>query len=176
LPESLCRKSEIPTQTTRRNLNSTLLAELYYETPRSASSIAWPNLWQSHIFCQPLSKAVLYRSQILLSSPGLLISLIVAMKRKSKFQLAEQKEPCYMLRLPLEILAEILSYTRTPDILALARTSKHYCAILAINLSSQYIWKKARARFTPLPIPEPTSNFTECSFAAFLFDNGVCEV
>ncbi|KAI0090347.1 hypothetical protein BDY19DRAFT_939752 [Irpex rosettiformis] len=86
------------------------------------------------------------------------------------------KPPCYISHLPVEILAEILGYVRIQDILAMARASKYYCAALVTNPASMYIWKEARARFTPKPIPDPTPNFTEPSYAAFLFDEGICEV
>lgn len=85
-------------------------------------------------------------------------------------------EPCHIARLPVEILAEVLSYTRPHDILALARTNKYYCNTLAVNAASTFIWKRARANFTPSPIPDPTPNFTESSYAAFLFDRQPCEV
>lgn len=77
--------------------------------------------------------------------------------------------------LPLELLAEVLSYTAPRDILALARTSKYYCATLVANPASKFIWKKARVRYEPT-IPEPTPNFTEPAYAALLFDTGTCEV
>lgn len=83
--------------------------------------------------------------------------------------------PCAIGRLPLEILAEILSYTTPRDILALARTSKYFCNTLVGNGATLFIWKKARMTFHP-PIPEPTPNFTEVSYAAFLFDGSECEV
>ena len=83
---------------------------------------------------------------------------------------------CYISRLPVEILAEILRYIRPQDLLAMARTSKYFCTMLVSSRASTYIWKEARARFKPQPIPDPTPNFTESSYAAFLFDDGICEV
>lgn len=68
----------------------------------------------------------------------------------------------------------ILSDTTPRDILALARTSKYFCATL-VNPAHAGIWKEARLQF-PIKIPEPTPNFTEPAYAAFLFDHGVCEV
>ncbi|KAI0688409.1 hypothetical protein BC835DRAFT_311744 [Cytidiella melzeri] len=99
--------------------------------------------------------------------------------RKRKSRAKEGKatlKHCHIDDLPVEILAEILSYCRINDILSMARTSKRYCATLAVNPASTYIWKRARAAFTPMPIPDPTPNFTESSYAAFLFDKGPCEM
>ncbi|KAF8584838.1 hypothetical protein K439DRAFT_1660588 [Ramaria rubella] len=79
-------------------------------------------------------------------------------------------------KLPLEMLAEILSYTTSPDILALSRTSRLLCATLATNPSALFIWKDARRRFQPSPIPDPAPNWTESSYIAFLFDPAPCEV
>ena len=81
----------------------------------------------------------------------------------------------YLSHLPLEILAEVLLYTTPRDILAVARTSKFFCNTL-VDPSSEFIWKGARTRNSPIAIPDPTPNFTEASYAAFLFDYGECEV
>lgn len=81
---------------------------------------------------------------------------------------------CLLGSLPVELLDIILSSTTPRDILALARTSKFFCATL-VNPAHAAIWKQARLQFVP-PIPEPTRNFTESAYAAFLFDAGVCEV
>ncbi len=82
-----------------------------------------------------------------------------------------------MTLLPLELLAEVLSYVpSTRDILAVARTSKHFCAVLSNNKATDFIWRQARARCQPQPIPDPTPDFTEASYAAFLFDSKTCEV
>ena len=83
--------------------------------------------------------------------------------------------PSYLDDLPVEILAEILSYTTTRDILSLTRASKYFCHTLC-NKSHDFVWKKARARFSPAAIPDPTPNFTEPAYAAVLFDYGLCEV
>lgn len=83
---------------------------------------------------------------------------------------------CPFTLIPLEILAEVLSYTTSPqDILALARCNKHFCSILANNPGTDYVWKRARQRCLP-PIPDPTIHFTEASYAALIFDKGTCEV
>lgn len=85
--------------------------------------------------------------------------------------------PCYMNRIPLELLAEILLYMpSTKSILAMARCSKYFCATLVNNESSVFIWKRVRASSNPQPIPDPTPNFTEPAYAAFIFDGGQCEV
>ena len=84
---------------------------------------------------------------------------------------------CHLTRMPLELLAEILSYTQSPrEILALARTSKRFCNVLVNNKSTNFIWRQARAQAYPNPIPDFTPNFTEASYAALLFDSKPCEV
>ncbi|KAH9941639.1 uncharacterized protein BXZ73DRAFT_41589 [Epithele typhae] len=84
---------------------------------------------------------------------------------------------CFIASVPLEILAEMLSYTVSPrDVLAVARTCKYFCAALVNNPSTTFIWRQARARCLPKPIPDFPSNFTEASFAAFLFDHKTCDV
>ena len=84
--------------------------------------------------------------------------------------------PCHLARVPIEIISEILSHKCSPrDILSLARCSKYFCNTL-VQPSSASIWKKARARCLPTPIPDPLPNFTEASYASFLFDGGECEV
>lgn len=88
----------------------------------------------------------------------------------------DEQIQCYLTHLPMEIIAEVLSYTTPRDILALARSNKFFCATLVDNPSSAFIWKKSRSRCLPEPIPDPTPNFTEASYAAFLFDSGECEV
>lgn len=82
-----------------------------------------------------------------------------------------------IIRMPVEVLAMILFYVSSPrDVLALARTSKHFCAILVNNKANDFIWRAARAHCHPQPIPDFTPNFTEASFAAFIFDSKTCEV
>ncbi|PCH35278.1 hypothetical protein WOLCODRAFT_107231 [Wolfiporia cocos MD-104 SS10] len=88
-----------------------------------------------------------------------------------------QEKKCNLEHMPLEILAEILSYTTSSrDILALARCSKSFCQLFVNNPNTTFIWRDARARCVPIPIPDPTPNFTEASYAAFLFDGGTCEI
>ena len=86
------------------------------------------------------------------------------------------RPPCYLDRMPLEILAEILLYAPSPAVvLALARCSKFFCHTLVNNPSTTFIWRNARKRCAR-NLPEPTSNFTEASYAAFVFDYGKCEI
>ncbi|KAF5371587.1 hypothetical protein D9758_003510 [Tetrapyrgos nigripes] len=78
-------------------------------------------------------------------------------------------------KLPVELLAEILLYTKSPrDVLAVARCSKYHCDTL-MNAGNQYIWKYTRQHCKPAPLPDPPKRFTEAAYAAFLFDEGVCE-
>ncbi|KZT03856.1 uncharacterized protein LAESUDRAFT_728854 [Laetiporus sulphureus 93-53] len=87
----------------------------------------------------------------------------------------QQLRRCYFDKLPLEILAEVLSYVPSQSILAVARCSKTLCSAFVNNPSTAFIWRQARERCDP-PVPDPTPNFTEASYAAFLFDGGRCEV
>ncbi|THH28359.1 hypothetical protein EUX98_g5829 [Antrodiella citrinella] len=81
---------------------------------------------------------------------------------------------CFLNWIPLEILAEVLLNTASPrDAVALARCSKFFCATLVNNPSTSYIWKSLRQKRS---IPPPMPNWTESSYAAFLFDEGPCEV
>ncbi|PBK59811.1 hypothetical protein ARMSODRAFT_966632 [Armillaria solidipes] len=87
----------------------------------------------------------------------------------------DQPKPCYITRLPFELIAEVLLYTRSPkDVLALARCNKFFCATL-VSKSSDYIWRYTRNNCKPAPLPEPLQIFTEVSYAAFVFDEGKCE-
>jgi len=82
---------------------------------------------------------------------------------------------CLIIKLPLELFAEILLYTASPrDVLSVARCCKFFCATL-LNPSSSYIWKGVRTTY-PVPLPDPISTFTEASYAAFMFDAEPCEV
>jgi hypothetical protein len=88
----------------------------------------------------------------------------------------EPEPPLFVLdKLPLELLGEILSYTSSPrDVLAFARCSKVLCGILVNNPSTAYIWRDARARALPEPIPDPTPNLHEACYAALIYDPGEC--
>ncbi|KAL5518868.1 hypothetical protein ACEPAH_551 [Sanghuangporus vaninii] len=76
--------------------------------------------------------------------------------------------------LPWELIAEILSMTTPKEVLALARCSRHFCDSLVINPRSKCIWESARVYCRP-KIPDPTPNFTEPAYAAYIFDGGPCE-
>ena len=87
------------------------------------------------------------------------------------------ESPCYLSCIPMELLAEILLYLpSTRCILAVARCSKYFCDTLVTNKSSVFIWRNVRSTCKPYAIPEPTPNFTEPAYAAFIFDGGECEV
>ncbi|OCB85681.1 hypothetical protein A7U60_g7332 [Sanghuangporus baumii] len=77
--------------------------------------------------------------------------------------------------LPWELIAEILSMTTPKEVLALARCSRHFCDSLVINPRSKCIWESARMHCRP-KIPDPTPNFTEPAYAAYIFDGGPCEM
>ncbi|KAJ3895268.1 hypothetical protein GG344DRAFT_39069 [Lentinula edodes] len=102
-------------------------------------------------------------------------------KRKTSNSESDVKAPTlprtsYIAKLPLELLAEILLYTKSPkDILALSRCSKFFCRTL-LHEANQYIWRYARQNCLQGGLPEPCPRFTESSFAAFVFDAGPCEI
>ncbi|KAI0792358.1 hypothetical protein C8Q75DRAFT_889915 [Abortiporus biennis] len=99
-----------------------------------------------------------------------------ALKRQRISASISQEETsilCHLTRVPVEILAEILSYTASPkDVLALARTSKYFCKTLIYHL---FIWKHARERTKPKAIPDPPPGVPEPAYAALIFDDGPCE-
>ncbi|KAH8101110.1 hypothetical protein BXZ70DRAFT_1077240 [Cristinia sonorae] len=87
---------------------------------------------------------------------------------------SDPPNPHYLDRLPLEILAEILLHTASPrDVLSVARCSKFLCATLVNNPATTYIWKHLRGKFHR--VPDPTPNWTEASYAAFIFGPSTCE-
>ncbi|TFY70792.1 hypothetical protein EVG20_g2203 [Dentipellis fragilis] len=98
---------------------------------------------------------------------------------------ASTAEPCptvgtakrsYLDRLPLELLATILSHVRSPkDVLSLTRCNKHLCATL-LNKGNTWIWRRARQECNAGPIPDPPEGWSEARFAAFIFDGGKCEI
>ncbi len=117
----------------------------------------------------PSSKRHMHKKRKLASTPSKAHSL--------PSESEQNKPPCGFTRIPLEILAEVLLYTPfTQDILALARCSKYFCGTLVNNPGTVFIWKRVRAAALPSPIPDPTPNFTEAAYAAYLFDSGPCEV
>ncbi|KAI0356088.1 hypothetical protein OH77DRAFT_1402228 [Trametes cingulata] len=84
---------------------------------------------------------------------------------------------CLLQNLPLELLAEILSYTSsTRDVLALSRTNRHFRSVLVNSPATDFIWRHARARYVLGAIPDPLPGLAEATYAALLFDSGVCEV
>jgi len=78
--------------------------------------------------------------------------------------------------IPLEILAEVLSYVNSPkDVLSSARCSKHLCATL-LNPSNVMIWRRARRHCVVPNLPPPLPGWSESAHAAFVFDEGHCYV
>jgi len=78
--------------------------------------------------------------------------------------------------IPLEILAEVLSYVNSPkDVLSVARCSKHLCATL-LNPSNVMIWHRARRHCVVPDLPPPLPGWSEPAYAAFIFDEGHCYV
>ena len=78
--------------------------------------------------------------------------------------------------IPLEILAEVLSYVNSPkDVLSVARCSKHLCATL-LNPSNVTIWRRARRHCIVSDLPPPLPGWSESAYAAFVFDEGHCDV
>lgn len=84
---------------------------------------------------------------------------------------------CLFPTLPLELLAEILIQTNSPrDVLSVARTSKLLCSTLVCNPAADFIWRTIRKNCLPHPLPDPTPNFSEAAYAAFVYDGGPCDV
>lgn len=79
-------------------------------------------------------------------------------------------------KLPLEVLSEILSMANTEEVLAVSRCSRHFCRTLVNFPSTDFIWRQARRNYAHTPLPDPLPNFTEASYAAFIFDTGNCDV
>lgn len=97
-------------------------------------------------------------------------------KKGCHTETTESPKPCHFSRLPFELLAEVLILTRSPKhVLAVARCSKFLCATL-LRETSTFVWRNARKLCRPEPIPDPPSILSEASYAAFLFDAGICEV
>lgn len=87
---------------------------------------------------------------------------------------SEKTKPlCYFFYLPIELIAEVVSYLTSPaELLALTRTCKRLCNLL-VNPNTKFMWKAARERFDP-PVPEPLPWQTESSLAAILFGPTRC--
>lgn len=91
------------------------------------------------------------------------------------------------LTLPLELLADILIRTRSPQhVLATARSCKALFHTL-ISPDAAFIWREARKGCTyerntgdhmqTFALPNlPEQFFSEPAYAAFLFDSGPCDV
>lgn len=77
--------------------------------------------------------------------------------------------------LPLEMIFEILSFLPIADLLSLTRSCSFFARLLTNNPSTQFVWRDARKRYRPRPIPDPAPNWTEVSYAAFLFGPARCE-
>lgn len=87
------------------------------------------------------------------------------------------KPRCGIAQLPIEIICEIALRISSPEwLLSFSRSSKFFCDIL-VDPKTAYIWIGARKMcMEPEPIPDPTPNWTEPAYAAFIFDGGNCEV
>lgn len=100
-------------------------------------------------------------------------------QRLDKHDLEREGELTSLSRLeliPLEILAEVLSYVNSPKgILSVARCSKHLCATL-LNPSNVMIWRHARNHCVVPDLPPPPPGWSESAYAAFVFDEGHCLV
>ena len=100
-------------------------------------------------------------------------------QRLNKHDLEREGELFSLSRLeliPLEILAEVLSYVNSPkEVLSVARCSKHLCATL-LNPSNVMIWRHARSNCVVPDLPPPPPGWSESAYAAFVFDEGHCLV
>lgn len=101
-------------------------------------------------------------------------------RRGASTSAAEPAEPtpCFFVKLPFELLAEILILSRsTRQVLAVARCSKYHCATL-LHPSSEFIWKTVRRLACPEgpQLPDPLPYLSEAAYAALVFDGGVCDV
>ena len=77
---------------------------------------------------------------------------------------------------PVEILAEILHHVTSPkDVLSVARCNKRLRATL-LNPSNVMIWRHARSNCVVPDLPPPPPNLNEATYAAFIFDSGICYV
>ncbi|KLO09321.1 hypothetical protein SCHPADRAFT_1000310 [Schizopora paradoxa] len=97
----------------------------------------------------------------------------VKLERK-KAKAAKELGPDRFSRLPFELLANVLSFTGSGDVLSVARCSRHLCGFLVDFPSCNFIWRQARAN-TVFPISDPLPNLTESAYASILFDPKVCE-
>jgi hypothetical protein len=99
-------------------------------------------------------------------------------KKKSHRRLATAhvKRPAsHIAKLPLEMLAEVLSDVGPDVILALAWTCQFFYHTLT-NPTATWMWRRARLNYRPLPVPEPTPNWSEPKYAYNLFSRRPCVV
>lgn len=112
----------------------------------------------------------------------------------------EAENPSRLLRIPVELLSEILIWTGSPKfVLAVSRTCRSLRSTI-MSPNSAFIWKEARKlatiiprpkeiwdfeeppkTFFPMPDPPPgvfgsTDTEAEARYASFVFDDGICEV
>ncbi|KAF8656316.1 hypothetical protein AX16_002618 [Volvariella volvacea WC 439] len=99
---------------------------------------------------------------------------IAAAEQKSADDSWQSGSP--LMSLPLELLAEVLELTESPkDVLAVARTCRYFCKTL-LGTSAVFIWRSVKQSCRPRALPDPDRRFTESSYAAFVFDGGICEI
>jgi len=102
------------------------------------------------------------------------------LRRLDNYETMQEEERTSLLscleRIPLEILAEVLSYVNSPqDVLSVTRCSKHLCTTL-LNPSNVMIWRRARRHCVVPDLPPPLPGWSEPAYAAFIFDSGSCYV
>lgn len=78
-----------------------------------------------------------------------------------------------MQRLPLELLAEILKFSSSITVLAVARTCKWLCETLT-HKDQEFIWKAARSNYFGEKLPDPPPGLPEPAYASAIFDVGNC--
>ncbi|KAG8942928.1 hypothetical protein FRC00_011513 [Tulasnella sp. 408] len=81
----------------------------------------------------------------------------------------------FLQRLPVELLAEILKFSSSVTVLAVARTCKWLCETL-IHEDQEFIWKAARHNYYVEDLPDPPPGIPEPAYASAIFDIGDCLV
>ncbi|KAF8257604.1 hypothetical protein EI94DRAFT_1708816 [Lactarius quietus] len=85
-------------------------------------------------------------------------------------------QPSRLDIVPVEILAEILRHVTSPrDVLSVARCNKRLRATL-LNPSNVMIWRHARIHCVVPGLPLPPPGWSEPTYAAFIFDSGICHI
>ncbi|KAF7307767.1 hypothetical protein MKEN_01136800 [Mycena kentingensis (nom. inval.)] len=86
-----------------------------------------------------------------------------------------QRKQLFVTQLPFELVAEVLLYTTSKDVLAVARTCKFLSRTL-VRPEAIYIWRYTRENGVhPSPLPDPsTIGMSEPAFAAYVYDSGTC--